>query len=75
MLIFDQSSGERYQIENIEIDTQQRDGSYYLRLNASLPEALGENLVIKSIIGEKNRLVYLKSDRLELDRIANEQPI
>ncbi len=71
LIIFDQSSGEKYQIGDIKVDTQQRDGTYYLQLNASLPEALGNNLEVKSIISEENSLAYLKSDRLELDRLAS----
>ena len=71
LIVFDQTIGEKYQIDNIEIDTQQRDGSYYLQLNANLPDLLGNKLNFKSVIGQKNSVAYLKSDRLELDRLAS----
>ena len=71
LIVFDQSNGEKYQIDNIEIDAQHREGAYYLQLNANLPDVLGNKLAIKSIIGEENSVAYLKSDRLELDHLAS----
>ncbi len=71
LIVFDQSSGEKYQLDNIEIDAQHREAAYYLQLNANLPDVLGNKLAIKSIIGEENSVAYLKSDRLELDRLAS----
>ncbi len=71
LIVFDQSLGEKYQIDNIKIDAQQRGGFYYLQLNANLPDLLGDKFDIKSIISPENSVVYLKSDRLELDRVAS----
>jgi len=71
LIIFDQTDDETYQIKNIEIDAQQRVGSYYLQLNANLPDVLGNKLNVKAIISEENSVGYLKSDRLELDRLAS----
>jgi len=71
LIIFDQASDETYQINNIEIDAQQRDGSYYLQLNANLPDVLGNRLSVRSVVSPENSVGYLKSDRLELDRLAS----
>lgn len=71
LIVIDQSSGEEYQIDNVQIDAQLRDGSYYLQLDAELPGVLGNKLSFKSIIGQENSVAYLKSDRLELIRLAS----
>ena len=71
LIVIDQSSGEEYQIDNVQIDAQLRDGSYYLQLDAELPSVLGNKLSFKSIIGQENSVAYLKSDRLELIRLAS----
>ena len=71
LIVFDQTLDENYQIDNIEIDAQHRDGSHYLQLNAKLPELLGNKLNLKSVISQENSVVYLQADRLELDRMAS----
>ena len=71
LIVIDQFSSEEYQIDNVQIDAQLRDGSYYLQLDAELPGVLGNRLSFKSIIGQENSVAYLKSDRLELDRLAS----
>ena len=71
LIVIDQSSSEEYRIDNIQIDAQRRDGSYYLQLDAKLPGVLGNRLSFKSIIGQENSVAYLKSDRLELIRLAS----
>jgi len=71
LIVIDQSSGTEYQIDNIQVDAQQREGSYYLKLDADLPDSLGNKLNFKAIIGKENSVAYLKSDRLELDHLAS----
>ena len=71
LILFDQTRGEDYQVDNIEIDVQQREGSYYLQLNANLPELLGNKFNLRSIISQENSVVYLQTDRLELDRMGH----
>jgi uncharacterized protein (TIGR02099 family) len=71
LIVIDQARGAEYQIENIQADVQQREGSYYLRLDADLPAVLGNKLNFKSIIGTENSVAYIKSDRLEIDRLAS----
>ena len=71
LIVIDRSSGTEYQIDNIQVDAQQREGSYYLKLDADLPDSLGNKLNFKAIIGKENSVAYLKSDRLELDHLAS----
>ena len=71
LIVFDQTLGEKYEIDNVSIDTQQRNGSYFLKLDAKLPDLLGNTFSLKSVISEENSVAYLESDRLELDRIAS----
>ncbi|MCH8106048.1 MAG: TIGR02099 family protein [Proteobacteria bacterium] len=68
--IDDQASGQKYRINQVRIDMQQREDSIHWQLSAILPEALGNRLNIKSIIKHDNSVLYLKSNSLELTRIA-----
>ena len=71
LIVIDQANSVEYLIENIQADVQQREGSYYLRLDAELPGVLGNKLSFKSIIGQENSVAYLKFDRLEPIRLAS----
>lgn len=71
LVIDDQGSGQSYRIDQVRAEMQQREESIHLQLSANLPEVLGNRFNIKSIIKQTNSVVYLKSDSLELTRIAD----
>ncbi|MCZ6577909.1 MAG: hypothetical protein O6927_00945, partial [Gammaproteobacteria bacterium] len=70
LVIFDQTSGQNYQIDRVQLDLQQHDDSFHLKLVTDLPDPLGGQLTIKSIVKPDHSQVYLKSSRLELVRFA-----
>ncbi|MFA9421248.1 MAG: YhdP family protein, partial [Gammaproteobacteria bacterium] len=70
LVVFDQNSRQKYEIDRVQIDLQQRDDAFHLELATRLPEPLGDQLVIKSIVTPEKSLVYLKSSQLELSRFA-----
>jgi len=70
LVVFDQNSRQKYKINRIQIDLQQRDDVFYLELETRLPEPLGNQLVVKAIVKPDRSLVYLKSSQLELARFG-----
>jgi uncharacterized protein (TIGR02099 family) len=68
--IVDQTTGDHYELDWVQLDLQQRDGSVHLELATLLPESLGQQLTIKSIIKPDTSLVYLDLRQLKLTRLA-----
>ncbi|MFV2032103.1 MAG: hypothetical protein ACC663_06365, partial [Gammaproteobacteria bacterium] len=69
--IDDQFSKRKYRITQVRADLQQLEESIHLQLSAILPDALGNRVNINSIFKQDNSVIYLKSDSLELSRIAD----
>ena len=70
LIIEDQISNQNYQIDNISADIQHHDNATHLRLLANLPENLGGQLKIESILEQENGLVYFQSEQLLLEPLA-----
>jgi uncharacterized protein (TIGR02099 family) len=70
LIIIDQSSGQDYEINWVQLDLQQHDDSFHLELATSLPASLGDQLLMKAIVKPESSLVYIKSDRIELAGFA-----
>ncbi len=71
LVIDDQGSKQSYRIDQVRAELQRRENSIHWQMSANLPEVLGNRLNIKSIIRQESGVVYLKSDSLELTRIAD----
>ena len=67
LVIEDQISQQNYQVDNIAADIQHHDDATYFQLLAKLPEALGGELKVKSIMTPAQGLVYFQSDQLKLE--------
>jgi len=70
LVVSEQNSGQKYEIDRVQIDLQRNDHSIYFELATRLPEPLGDQLVVKSIVKPERSLVYLKSSKIELARIG-----
>ena len=70
LIIVDEHAGNNFQIDNISADIEHHDEATHLQLLANLPETLGGLLQMKSILEGDVGTVYLQSEQLRLDPIA-----
>ena len=71
LIIEDEIEQQHYQIDNITADIQHHDDATHVQLQAKLPENLGGELTVKSILESEHGLVYFHSERLKLDPLAS----
>jgi len=71
LIIEDQISQQNYQIDDISADIQYHDDATHLQLLADLPENLGGQLKVESVLEQEHGLVYFQSEQLRLEPIAS----
>lgn len=71
VIIEDDSRQLKHQIENIFADIQHHETVTHVQLLANLPEALGGDLEVKSLLEGDEGLVYVKTDQIKLSPIAD----
>ena len=71
VIIEDASRQLTHQINNVLADIQHHKNVTHVRLSANLPEALGGDLEVKSLLEGDNGLAYLKTDRIKLSPLVD----
>ncbi len=70
LVIRDQKTGSRHQLDRISAHIQHRREQFYMQLSAALPEEFGSGVLLKSVIGPERSLVYVNSSNLKLAPLA-----
>ncbi|MCP4429675.1 MAG: TIGR02099 family protein [Gammaproteobacteria bacterium] len=71
MIIEDDSRQRIYHINNVLVDIQHHEQVTHVQLSASLPDSLGGELNLRSLLEGDEGLVYLQSERIKLSPIAD----
>ena len=70
LIIRDEKNPATYQLERVSAHINYQQGQFFTQLSAALPEALGQDILVKSIVGPDRSVVYVNVSNLQLPAIA-----
>jgi uncharacterized protein (TIGR02099 family) len=71
LIIKDQLHGVTHRLDRVAAHINHRKDQFFVQLGVSLPEKLGSDVVIKSVLGKDQSLVYLNASSLKLKPILD----
>jgi uncharacterized protein YhdP len=70
LIIRDEKNPATYQLERVAAHINYQQGQFFTQLSAALPEALGQGILVKSVVGPDRSVVYINVSNLQLPAIA-----
>jgi uncharacterized protein (TIGR02099 family) len=70
LVVVDRRTADRHLLSDVSAQISHRQGQHFVRFGAGLPERLGHSLLVKSVIGPEQSLIYVNTSRLQLTPIA-----
>lgn len=70
LIVHDRKTSTTHQLSDVNAQINHRQNQFFIRFGASLPDQLGQSVLVKSIVGEKRSLVYVNSSNLQLIPVA-----
>ena len=69
LIIKDQLHGVSHRLDRVAAHINHRKGQFFVQLGVTLPERLGSDVLIKSVLGNDRSVVYLNASNLKLKPI------
>jgi uncharacterized protein (TIGR02099 family) len=70
LIVRDEKNPATYQLERVAAHINYQQGQFFTQLSAALPEALGQGILVKSVVGPDRSVVYINVSNLQLPAIA-----
>ncbi len=70
LIIRDEKNPATYQLERVSAHINYQQGQFFTQLSAALPDALGQGILVKSVVGPDRSVVYINVSNLQLPAIA-----